>query len=497
MKLNPLSLLDFYKVSHKDQYPEGTEFVYSNFTPRSNRLFAYKQEGDGYVVFYGLQGFIKEFLIDLWNDEFFKKPPEEAIEPFFRRCKNAGCEITIGHLYKLHALGYLPLHIKALPEGTLCPIKVPPFTIINTDKEFGWLPNMFETLISTEMWKVMTNSTIAYEYLKICKSYSDKTCTDDSHLPFQCHDFSMRGMSGVHDAGKSGSGHLLSFNGTDAVPAIDYMEQYYLADSDKELVGGSVPATEHSVMCMGEKATELQTFLRLINDTYPTGIVSIVSDTWDFWKVMTEYLPLLKNNIMKRDGKVVIRPDSGDPVDIICGVGSIHKPAETPETKGAVEVLWDIFGGTVNEKGYKVLDPHIGLIYGDSITLERSDEILKRLKAKGFASSNIVFGVGSYTYQYSTRDTFGFAMKATWGQVNGEGIEIFKDPATDSGTKKSAKGRLKVFECPITGQIKLEDQAAGFEERKGLLQTVFRDGEARNVQSFQVIRERLQATLGD
>ena len=203
------------------------------------------------------------------------------------------------------------------------------------------------------------------------------------------------------------------------------------------MIGGSVPATEHSVMCMGTKDNEIGTFERLITELYPTGIVSIVSDTWDFWQVITEYLPQLKSRIVARDGKVVIRPDSGDPVKII--VGDKDAVPGSPEYKGAIECMWEVFGGTVTEKGYKLLDSHIGLIYGDSITLQRQEAILGGLKEKGFASFNVVLGIGSFTYEYVTRDTYGFAMKATYGEVNGEPRNIFKDPKTDDGTKKIRK----------------------------------------------------------
>ena len=259
-------------------------------------------------------------------------------------------------------------------------------------------------------------------------------------VQWQGHDFSFRGMSSLESALLSGMGHLLSFTGTDSIPAIDGLEQYYNANAEEELIGGSVAATEHSVMCSGSKDGELETFKRLITEVYPNGIVSIVSDTWDLWKVCTEYLAELKEIVLQRNGKVVIRPDSGDPVKIICGDAD---GATDAERKGVVELLWDIFGGTTTDKGYKLLDSHIGAIYGDSINLERAEAICEGLKQKGFASQ-LVFGIGSYTYQYNTRDTFGLAMKATYVEINNEGLEIFKNPITDDGTKKSATGLLQV-----------------------------------------------------
>jgi nicotinamide phosphoribosyltransferase len=245
---------------------------------------------------------------------------------------------------------------------------------------------------------------------------------------------------------------------------------------------------------------EYQVFKRLI-ETYPTGILSVVSDTFDLFKVITEYLPRLKGEILERDGKLVIRPDSGDPVDILCGAweenrlpsGNYEKtPKSGPEGKGVIELLWDVFGGTVNEQGYKVLDSHIGAIYGDSITISRADEICKRLAAKGFASTNVVLGIGSFTYQYNTRDTFGFAMKATYVEVNGEGREIFKDPITDDGTKKSATGLLSVIYDDNNG-YKLVDKVDWVTTNEGALQTIYKNGQHLNQTSLEEIRNSLKS----
>jgi len=293
------------------------------------------------------------------------------------------------------------------------------------------------------------------------------------------------------------------------------------------LVGCSVPATEHSVMCMGTMEDEISTFKRMIVDVCPAGIVSIVSDTWDFWKVITEYTVQLKDIIMGRDGKVVLRPDSGDPIRIITGLKCYDFDAnplslgpkmsegyeavkrngkyyevlfddslvEIPEhvVKGAVHCLWDIFGGITNSKGYKTLDSHIGLIYGDAITYERATKILNRLKAKGFASDNIVFGIGSYTYVYVTRDTYGWAMKATWGVVNGVARELFKDPKTDSGFKKSAKGLLRVEK--EGDDYVLYDSQTPEQEEQGELVTIYKNGQLLEEVTLSEIRDRLLSNI--
>jgi nicotinamide phosphoribosyltransferase len=357
----------------------------------------------------------------------------------------------------------------------------------NTKPEFFWLTNYFETLLSTTVWMTCNSATLAKKYRTILDKYAQETSSALDFVDWQGHDFSMRGMAGLEAAAMSSAGHLLSFSGTDTIPTIDFMEEYYNANSDTEIVGGTVAATEHSVMCMGTNTGELETFKRLVTEIYPSGIVSIVSDTWDLWKVLTEYLPALKQDILARNGKVVIRPDSGDPVDIICG----NPNGKTEiERKGVVESLWDTFGGTTNDKGYKELDGHIGAIYGDSITLERAENMCRRLKEKGFASTNVVLGIGSFTYQYNTRDTFGFAMKATYGEVDGKGREIFKDPITDDGTKKSAKGLIKVVERD--GTYQLIDQVSWEEEQTGELKEVYRDGKLLIDQTLAGIRARVK-----
>jgi nicotinamide phosphoribosyltransferase len=493
MKLNPLTAIDFYKADHRRQYPEGTTEVYSNFTPRSGHLARLIYTDNISVIFFGLQYFIKHFLIEVWNEEFFAKDKAEVVAAYKRRMDTSlGADaIDIRHIEFLHDLGYLPIKIKALPEGSRVPIGVPVLTMVNTHPECFWLTNYLESVISCYLWKPITSASTAFEYRRLLTEYANKTGTPLDFVNFQAHDFSFRGMSSWQDAAVSGAAHLTSFYGTDTVPAIDLVEDYYGGNATKELVGCSVPATEHSVMCMGMKDGELETFRRLIEDVYPNGIVSIVSDTWDFWKVITEYTILLKDKILSRDGKLVIRPDSGDPVKIICG--DPEAPKGSPEYKGAVECLWDVFGGTKTATGHKMLDSHIGLIYGDSISLERADNIVEQLDAKEFASGNVVFGVGSYTYQYVTRDSFGFAVKATSGIVNGERRDIFKEPKTDSGTKKSSRGLLRVEKEGDT--FVLYSQQTPEQEALGALEVVFQDGKLVKEQALAEIRNRVKECI--
>jgi len=552
MKINPLLLVDFYKIHHTKMYPENMTKLYSNWTPRASRIDSIQE-----VVTFGIQHFVQEYLIDLFNKDFFgseierefhKKWPNiskkhKLIEEYKRHCN-----VDTSHIEALWDLGYLPIEIKALEEGTLCPIGVPMLTITNTHPDFAWLVNYLESLLSCMLWQPMTSATIAHEYKKILTKYALET--DETNIEFinwQGHDFSMRGMSSIESSVLSGMGHLLSFTGSDNIPAIYVLENSYFGSG---LIGSSIPATEHSVMCMGTKEDELLTFRRLM-ELYPKGPLSIVSDTWNLWDVATIFLPQLKDKIMARDGKLVIRPDSGNPIDILCGTavegnlnfdanGSAYPDNMTgwnkvyrnerkyyilsedevnensfawkeihpePQHIGLVEILWNTFGGILSEQGYRVLDSHIGAIYGDSITLSRAEEICQRLKDKGFASTNVVFGIGSYTYQYNTRDVFGFAMKATYGEIShkvmGRGLndrfrteerKIWKDPITDDGTKKSKKGLLRVTNNADGDIICVESQTYA-QEQEGLLRTVFLNGKLVRKTTLEEIRSKLLSEI--
>ena len=490
MNNTPITLLaDFYKLSHRKQYPQGTTKVYSTLTPRSNKYAPYSDE----IVWFGLQYFIKEYLVDRFNKDFFSKPKDEVISEYSRLV-----EFSLGkqyaetkHIEELHDLGYLPIKISTLPEGSLVPMRVPVMTIENTHDDFFWLTNFLETILSTSIWLPTTSATLAYSYRKVLNDYAIKTTGSTSGVEFQGHDFSMRGMSSEQSATVSGAGHLLSFKGTDTIPSILFLEKYYNGNIEKSLIGASIPATEHSVMCSYGQENEKDLLTHLLTEVYPTGLFSAVCDTWDFWKLVSEYLPELKETIMSRNGKLVIRPDSGNPVDIICG--TVLNGGKTPEEKGLVEVLYEIFGGQINELGFKVLDSHIGAIYGDSITLEIAKEICEKLYKKDFATTNVVFGIGSYSYQYATRDTFGFAVKATYAVVNNEERMLFKDPKTDSGIKKSQKG-LVVVNKDDNGKIFFEDNFVDNEEYKSktnLLETVFVNGKLIKETSLDEIRTKL------
>lgn len=492
-ELNPMFMTDGYKLDHRRQYPAGTEYVYSNWTARGTRI-----KGVNEVTFFGLQYALKKLTDDF--ERFFNADVDDICDEYQRMLDSylGPNDIGTDHIRALHELGYLPLRFKALPEGTAVPLRVPMLTVENTHPDFFWLTNYFETILSAELWMPMTSATTAMRLRRLLNEWAVKTAGSTEGVGFQGHDFSMRGMAGLEAAVASGMGHLVAFTGTETVPVMQAIPYYYPTDG---FIAGTVPATEHSVMCAGGEDDERETFLRLL-DLYPTQILSVVSDTWDFWNVLTDILPSLKGVILARGekgGKLVVRPDSGDPADIICGTSATRllasgKDTYTPQMKGAIQILWDTFGGTVNEQGYKVLNPAVGLIYGDAMNFARIENICERLAEKGFASTNVVFGIGSFNYQYQTRDTFGFAMKATNVTIDGTEKAIFKDPKTDNGLKKSLKGRITVVEISKgagTELVALDDSVAEWRDQTAeydLLQTVWEDGKFVKELTFDEVR---------
>lgn len=473
-------MLDDYKLRHPEQYPKNTQEVYANMTARSGNHS--NIPGSKGIIFAGLQMFNIDYLVNDWNNHFFYRDKNEVMEEY---SIDSGLHLSkLGHIAALHDMGYLPLRIKALPEGSFVPYGVPFLTIRNTDKDFGWLTNSIESVMSTELYPIINTITTTAEYLRVFHQFADLTGADKQIIPYQPHNFSFRGMMFREASVKVGLAHLLAgVNGTDTTYASKLAWQFYGAERK---IGGSIPATEHSVMCAGGKDNELDTIRRLITEIYPSGDVSIVMDTWDLFKAVTNYLPQIKSEIMNRNGKLIVRPDSGDPVKIICGDNSSNDPAIR---KGLIELLMDIFGYTVNSNGYKVLDPHVGAIYGDSITLQRQREILWGLANKRISSENIFLGVGSYTYQGTTRDTHGIAIKSTSVTVDGVRSAIFKDPKTDNGVKKSARGYLMVTNG--IGGYTMEQDVTPKQEREGCLKTVFLDGEIHNIQTIYDIRDRV------
>lgn len=444
---NASLLADFYKVGHPEQLPPGITWAASSWIPRKAR----DPEVNEAVVF-GWNYFFKEYLLGRFESEFFQRPERSVIDEY--RAVQHDClgieKPNPQHIVNLHNLGYMPLEYRTIPEGTVLPMNTPHGVVSSTHPEFAWLPQYLETTQSNATWRMSTNAGMARRYRKQCMHWARQAGERDfGFVDWQCHDFSYRGMSGTEDAEVSGMAHLLSFSGTDTVPAILAARDYYGAPLT---VGGSVPATEHWVMCAWIASVldgdgELEGYRELLQNRYPNGIVSIVSDTRDLWDVLTEIVPQLRETILSRKGNTVFRPDSGDPSNIVCGdpqhIGVVGKERET---LGALRILARELG-TIERSGMLPLIHNAGSIYGDSITLERNYDILKRIVTELHMSPyNQVFGVGSFTYAYNTRDTLGWKLAPAAMIFNGELRPLQKKPATDSGAKHSYKGLVVVDE---------------------------------------------------
>ena len=493
-KHSALYLTDGYKIGHGKMLAPGTTKLYGTWIPRSVK---HAPKGIKKIVSAGQQ-LTWKYIHDEFQENFFNQPEENAFQFVQDMSNYLGLPFDGTQFIELHRLGYLPIKVKTLPEGIETLPNVPHQTFINTVDGFAWLTLYLETIISSLSWKTSTAATIALKYLRTATEWVNKTDPAQSFLiPFLCHDFSARGLDSMLSVGL---GHAFSFMGSDTLIVIPGSRYYYGVGPDEHPIA-SVNASEHSVsttkiFTCGEK----QMLIDWMN-TFNEGILSVVMDTFDITRVAKPgeggYCFDLKEQITNRNGKLVIRPDSGDPVEIICGHGrtelnDAEKRAFYPEfyTKGLIECLWDIFGGTVNEQGYKVLDPHIGAIYGDSITTDRQLEIYQRLAAKGFAATNIVLGVGSFTYQYNTRDTFGFAAKGAWFENGGIEYNIYKDPVSDDGTKKSLKGLCSVV--LNNGEYEVLTECTHEQESQGELHTIYENGTFYNQVTLSKIRSRIQ-----
>lgn len=474
MNRNPLLATDVYKLGHMEFYPENTRFIYSYLLARSVKKF-------DSALWFGLQAIIKEALLQPITPDMV----EEFLE--YRRmilgANPPGVEKKIRTLGKL---GYWPISIKALPEGSVVPNRNVLMTMTNTHPDFAWTVGFLESYI-LKVWNTTTVATSSLGFRRLFQKYAEETASTEAMgmVPFQVHDFGYRGCSSEQTAELSGMAHLVSFLGTDTVTAVKAAREYYNASQP---IGLSVPATEHSVMCAYGRENEIGAFRTMLKQN-PTGIVSIVSDTYDLWNVLTNIASELKPDILARDGKVVFRPDSGDPRQILCGDESA--PIGSPAYKGAIRLLDEMFGSTVNSKGFKELNPKVGLIYGDGMYFSRIADILGTMKVMGYASTNLVVGIGGILLQQHNRDDLGFAIKATHAQVGSEERELFKDPITDSG-KRSHKGFVRIDRLPDSGYV-TTDQVPASDEQGGLLQEVYRDGKLLIDQTFDEIRARVRA----
>lgn len=500
---NPLLMIDFYKATHAEQYPKDMTMIYSPGTPRMSRL----SDVDS-VVYFGGQAFCKEYLIKTFNENFFSKSEEEMVREYDYILSHTLGPGTYNSekVRKLHRLGYLPIAMYAVPEGMSTKIGVPQSVFVNTHPDFAWLTNTLETAFSAYIWHIQISAEVGKRYRKIVDKYHALTCDSEIRVASLLGDFSMRGQHCPESAMKSSAAWLLSFRNTATVPAIMWLEDNYNCRCDEDEVGFGAISTEHSVMCSnysidGDEITHVK---RLLTEIYPNNNFSMVSDSYDYWNLVNNILPQCKEEILNHNGCISIRGDSGDPMEVIAGKEILyfkdynemmnwskftaHSPQErwesgphsyaitkddnqlyeirvmtstflsftpiekTAEIMGTVWALWQNFGGTVNSKGYKVLNPHVKAIYGDSITPQRCEEIYKRLITQGFAINNVILGVGSFSFMCLeedgkfnpyTRDTFGYAIKATYGERNGEPVMIMKQPKALSW-KKSQRGCVVV-----------------------------------------------------
>ena len=583
--MNSILKTDFYKVTHMLQYRDNITHFTSYLTPRGSRF----QSIDKMVVF-GIANFVNEYLFKGFNEEFFnaewplvRNEVVEVLENglgYPQRLVNN----TLIKIGALHNLGYLPIEINGLPEGTLCPMQVPAIEIRSTHPDFAWVAQSIESILSCEFWHPAISATMALEYKKIAKAAYDKTVDDDiSHMTAMC-DFSMRGQESYTSAVASGAAFLTSFYNCSTIESRRYIRENY-NDTKPERVNG-LTSTEHSVMCSDYAicGDERETFKRLLTEIYPDTSFAAVADSYDFWGVVTKILPTLKEEIENHNGFIGIRHDSDEPVHALCGINCINlndilaydvevndfedfenlayeimnddfrftkeervyieytfanknyhgvfdiipyveevdkngyewircelnliEKERTPEDKGLVETLYELFGGEKNDKGYIVVNPKVKAVYGDSITIPRAKEIYKRLEKKGFAANNVSLGVGSFSMECLeedgvlkpfTRDSFSIAVKATYCIYNDNGEEkeifIYKDPKGCSA-KKSLKGLCRVAEG--YDEIKvlqgLSQQQYDSLEPVSLFVNYFKDGNV-NKYSFKDIRNRMEDNI--
>lgn len=482
--INIMMLLfsDTYKHTHPRMYPQNQDKLVSYLVARKNMSKAFPK-----MVFNGLQPFLVKYLVKGFNEQFFNRPLVE-VEAEYKHYMDIqiGVENTEWHRVEaLHKLGYLPLEIRALPEGTLVNMGIPVVEMTNTHPDFAWVVQWVECILQAELWAPCCYATVGKAYHDLAERYYSET-TDGADPFMAMADFGMRGMSCIEDSIRASAGWLLSFNKTSTIPALPYIDEYYMANCAKNGIGRGAVSTEHSVMGANYAidGDEITFVKRLLTELYPNTSFSMVSDTYDYWNMVENIIPACKEEILAHNGKLLIRPDSGDIVEIAIRT---------------IESLWNTFGGTVNSKGYKELNPHIGLIFGDGCTLNRVHTIYEEIKKLGYAATNVVFGVGAFCFHalfddenkmtVLTRDTFGMAMKATYGVFGDKKLFIFKDPKTDTDNlKKSHKGCCRVYE--EGSELKCEDELYEMSDDT-LLTTVFKDGHIVKLYSFMDIRNRL------
>lgn len=450
---NLLLLTDSYKVTHYKQYPPKTETIYSYFESR----------GGEYVqtCFFGLQYFIKNYLV---GKVVTQEKIDQAAKIFESHFENLEMFNRKGWEYILEKYdGHLPVKIKAVPEGSVLPYRNVLMTIENTDPNCFWLTNYLESLL-VQVWYPTTVATQSYHLKKLIRNYLTKTGSTEE-LNFKLHDFGFRGVSSVESAGIGGAAHLVSFSGTDTLQALQTIQDYYNTNA---VHGFSVPASEHSTMTSWTRNNEKAAYKNML-DQYPTGIVSVVSDSYDIFKACRDlWGDQLKDKVLARDGRLVIRPDSGDILEVILKL---------------LGILGEAFGTTINEKGYQVLHPKIRILQGDGMDAEAIENLLEEVTKRKWSADNLIFGMGGGLLQKINRDTLKFAFKCSWAKVGEEGREVYKDPITDSG-KKSKRGRLKLIMDESGNHQTVQEHQEGID----LLQTVFENGHLITEYTFEEVQ---------
>ena len=476
-------MADTYKNTNPDALPKGLTKLTSYITPRKS-MFKNLDK----IVFFGLQGFIKEFLIDLVNDTFFNRDKDEVVAEYkmYLDTQIGEQSYDLNRIEKLWDLRYLPVEIKSLPEGSKVNVGVPCIELTNTHTDFAWVVQWIECILQSEIFGTCNWATMAYEYRKLANEFYEKT-TYVENPAMSMADFGFRGL-GVNNGIRASSSWLLSFNKTSTIPAMQYIDKMYNAECAENNIGIGAVSLEHATVCSNLAVCETEENLlrRLLTDTYKNTSFSYVSDSFDYWELINSTLPKLKDEILNHNGKFLVRPDSGDIVEI--SVKTVQK-------------LWEIFGGSINIKGYKELNPKIGIIYGDGCQYSKIKEIWTQLKELGFAANTILFGVGAFSFTAMctpedgmvclTRDTFGFAMKSTDCIINVKEYTIHKDPKTDKNNlKKSHKGL-----CYVTKEndefICYDGYTSETIPENNLLQPVFKDGRLLKEYTFEEIRDRL------
>ena len=482
---NAIMLCDTYKTVHNKMYPANLKKLYSYWVPRKSMLKTHDK-----MVFFGMQAFIQEFLCDYFNKNFFDVEINKMLDEYekYMNVQLAKGVYSLEPVIRLHRLGYLPLHIRAIPEGTEVSMGVPCIEITNTDEEFAWVVQWIECILQSELWKTCNHATIAKMYLDLAKKYYDETCNPNCDPRMAMSDFGMRGMSCINEAIRCSAAWLTCFNKTSTIPTLPWIDKFYNADVEHTNIGMGAVSTEHSVISshFAQDGDERVFLKKMLTELYPNTSFSFLGDTYDYWNFVENVVPDCKAEILKHNGKMLIRPDSGDQFECV--------------TK-TLQILWDKFGGTTNLKGYRELNPHIGIILGDGCTLFTVERIFEWMKEAKFAATNVVFGVGAFCFTamfdnekliVNTRDTFGVAMKSTAGIFGDKFTFIYKDPKTDtSKMKKSHKGIVWVQNDSDGNPFATDEHTEMLDDSESALKTVFKDGVAMNKTTFAEIRERI------